>query len=327
MTQSLISRRRCLHHGLGVTAALAAPWALGQTFPQKPVRLLVGYSAGGGVDAMARLLAQGLSGLWGQQVVVENRAGASGLIAAEAVSRSAADGHTLLLGESGLFIAHLLQPRASLDPTKAFVPVAGLFTSPLMVVGSMGFPAHHPSSLLNELKLNPGRYAYATSGVGTVQHLGFEMLKRRTGAFVVHIPYRGAAQILPDIVGGQVPLGVVSATAGIAQARAGKVKALALMSPVRLPGAEQVAPLSEVLPGFQVAPRLCLLAPSATPTAVVDSLSEAVRQVLESSDTVAAALRQGAVPAYLSANRMVTDLPREVKEWAGVIQAQNIGQS
>lgn len=327
MTQSLISRRRCLHHGLGVTAALAAPWALGQTFPQKPVRLLVGYSAGGGVDAMARLLAQGLSGLWGQQVVVENRAGASGLIAAEAVSRSAADGHTLLLGESGLFIAHLLQPRASLDPTKAFVPVAGLFTSPLMVVGSMGFPAHHPSSLLNELKLNPGRYAYATSGVGTVQHLGFEMLKRRTGAFVVHIPYRGAAQILPDIVGGQVPLGVVSATAGIAQARAGKVKALALMSPVRLPGAEQVAPLSEVLPGFQVAPRLCLLAPSATPTAVVDSLSEAVRQVLESSDTVAAALRQGAVPAYLSANRMVTDLPREVKEWAGVIQTQNIGES
>ena len=327
MTQSLISRRRCLHHGLGVTAALAAPWALGQTFPQKPVRLLVGYSAGGGVDAMARLLAQGLSGLWGQQVVVENRAGASGLIAAEAVSRSAADGHTLLLGESGLFIAHLLQPRASLDPTKAFVPVAGLFTSPLMVVGSMGFPAHHPSSLLNELKLNPGRYAYATSGVGTVQHLGFEMLKRRTGAFVVHIPYRGAAQILPDIVGGQVPLGVVSATAGIAQARAGKVKALALMSPVRLPGAEQVAPLSEVLPGFQVAPRLCLLAPSATPAAVVDSLSEAVRQVLESSDTVAAALRQGAVPAYLSANRMVTDLPREVKEWAGVIQTQNIGES
>jgi len=163
--------------------------------------------------------------------------------------------------------------------------------------------------------------------VGTVQHLGFEMLKRRTGAFVVHIPYRGAAQILPDIVGGQVSLGVVSATAGIAQARAGKVKALALMSPVRLPGAEQVAPLSEVLPGFQVAPRLCLLAPSATPAAVVDSLSEAVRQVLESSDTVAAALRQGAVPAYLSANRMVTDLPREVKEWAGVIQAQNIGES
>jgi tripartite-type tricarboxylate transporter receptor subunit TctC len=306
---------------------LASPWALGQTFPQKPVRLLVGYSAGGGVDAMARLLAQGLSGFWGQQVVVENRAGASGLIAAEAVSRSIADGHTLLLGESGLFIAHLLQPRASLDPTKAFVPVAGLFTSPLMVVGSMGFPAHHPSSLLNEIKSNPGRYAYATSGVGTVQHLGFEMLKRRTGAFVVHIPYRGAAQILPDIVGGQVPLGVVSATAGIAQARAGKVKALALMSPVRLPGAEQVAPLSEVLPGFQVAPRLCLLAPSATPTAVVDSLSEAVRQVLESSDTVAAALRQGAVPAYLSANRMVTDLPREVKEWAGVIQTQNIGES
>jgi tripartite-type tricarboxylate transporter receptor subunit TctC len=325
MTHSPITRRRWLGHGLGLAATVAAPQTFAQSFPQKPVRILVGYSAGGGVDAMARLLAQGLSGVWGQQVVVDNRAGASGLIAAEAVSRSAADGHTLLLGESGLFIAHMLQPRASLDPAKAFVPVAGLFTSPLMVVGSMGFPAHHPQSLLDELKAHPGRYAYATSGVGTVQHLGFEMLKGRSGTFVVHIPYRGAAQILPDVVGGQVPLGVVSATAGLAQARAGKVKALAMMSNVRLPGAEQVAPLSDALPGFQVAPRLCLLAPAATPAGLVDSLSEAVRVVLESPDTVASALRQGAVPAYVSAKGMATDLPRELQEWAGIIRTQKIG--
>ena len=326
-TPPRVSRRRWLHQSLGVAATIASPWGLAQTFPQRPVRLLVGYSAGGGVDAMARLLAQGLSNVWGQQVVVENRAGASGLIAAEAVSRSAADGHTLLLGESGLFIAHMLQPRSSLDPVKAFVPVAGLFTSPLMVVGSMGFPAHNPQTLLAELKAHPGRYAYATSGVGTVQHLGFEMLKGRTGTFVVHIPYRGAAQILPDIVGGQVPLGVVSATAGLSQSRAGKVKALALMSPVRLPGAEQVAPMSDALPGFQVAPRLCLLAPTQTPAAVVEGLSEAVRTVLEAPDTVASALRQGAVPAYLSAKGMASDLPRELQEWAGIIREQKIGDS
>jgi tripartite-type tricarboxylate transporter receptor subunit TctC len=291
------------------------------------VRLLVGYSAGGGVDAMARLLAQGLTTAWGQQVVVENRAGASGLIAAEVVSRAAADGHTLMLGESGLFIAHMLQPRASLDPSRALIPVAGLFTSPLMVVGSMGFHAHHPQSLLAELKAHPGRYAYATSGVGTVQHLGFEMLKGRSGAYVVHIPYRGASQILPDIVGGQVPLGVVSATAGLAQSRAGKVKALAMMSSVRLPGAEQVAPLADALPGFQVAPRLCLLAPNATPSSVVESLSEAVRSVLEAPETVASALRQGAVPAYLPAKVMASDLPRELQEWGGIVRELKLGDT
>lgn len=319
------SRRRWLQQGVGLAAAIVAPWSVAQTFPQRPVRVLVGYSPGGGVDAMARLLAQGLTQRWGQQVVVENRAGASGLIAAEAVSRAAADGHTLLLGESGLFIAHMLQPRSGFDPVKSLVPVAGLFTSPLLVVGSMGFAAHDPATLLAELKAHPGRHAYATSGVGTVQHLGFEMLKGRTGAFVVHIPYRGASQILPDIVGGQVPLGVVSATAGLVQARAGKVKALAMMSPVRLPGAEQVAPLSDVLPGFQVAPRLCLLAPAQTPGAVVEAVSEAVRSVLEAPETVASALRQGAVPAYLSAKGMATDLPRELQEWAGIIRSQRLG--
>ena len=327
MTSSMVSRRRWMRQSLGTAAAIAAPWSQAQSFPQRPVRLLVGYSPGGGVDAMARLLAQGLAQTWGQQVVVENRAGASGLIAADAVSRAAADGHTLLLGESGLFIAHMLQPRSSLDPVKAFVPVAGLFTSPLMVIGSMGFPAHNPATLLAELKAHPGRYAYATSGVGTVQHLGFEMLKGRTGAFVVHIPYRGASQIVPDIVGGQVPLGVVSATAGLAQARAGKVKALAMMSTVRLPGAEQVAPLSEALPGFQVAPRLCLLAPTSTPTGLVESLSEAVRTVLEAPDTVTSALRQGAVPAYLSAKGMTSDLPRELQEWSGIIRDQRLGEA
>jgi tripartite-type tricarboxylate transporter receptor subunit TctC len=323
----MITRRRSLQVGWGAAVAVSAPWSQAQTFPQRPVRLLVGYSAGGGVDAMARLLAQGLSLAWGQQVVVENRAGASGLIAAEAVSRAAPDGHTLMLGESGLFIAHMLQPRASLDPSKALVPVAGLFTSPLMVVGSMDFAAHHPSSLLAEIKAHPGRYAYATSGVGTVQHLGFEMLKGRSGAYVVHIPYRGASQILPDIVGGQVPLGVVSATAGLAQSRAGKVKALAMMSTVRLPGAEQVAPLADALPGFQVAPRLCLLAPTATPAGVVENLSEAVRNVLEAPETVASALRQGAVPAYLPAKVMAGDLPRELQEWGGIVRQLKLGES
>ena len=158
--------------------------------------------------------------------------------------------------------------------------MAGLFVSPLVIIANNDVPMRNPAELLAELKARPGRYSYATSGIGTVQHLAFEMLKARTGTFVVHIPYRGAAQIVPDVIGGQVPLGVVSATAGLSQARAGKLRALAMLSPVKLPGGEDVAPMADALPGFNVAPRLALMAPAGTPQAVVDTLAEAVRKVL-----------------------------------------------
>jgi tripartite-type tricarboxylate transporter receptor subunit TctC len=226
-------------------------------------------------------------------VVVENRAGASGLIAADTVARSAPDGYTLLMGESGMLITAQLQPRANLDPLKAFTPVAGTFIAPLMIVVNNNLPAADPKQLVALLKANPGKYAYATSGVGTVHHLGFEMLKARTGAFVVHIPYRGAAQILPDVISGQVPIGVVSAAAGLAQARAGKVRPIAMMSTGKLAGAENVPAMAEALPGFDVAPRLMLMAPAGTPPAVVERLNDAVRGVLESPDLAQAAALQG----------------------------------
>ena len=314
--------RRCVL--LAAALALAGAGAQAQGYPAKPIRLLVGYSAGGGVDTMARVLAPRLSTLLGQQVVVENRAGAAGLIAGDAVAKAAPDGYTLLLGESGLLIAQHLQARMAFDPIKSFTPVAGLFTSPLMIVASNSFPAKTPKELVALLKASPGKYSYATSGVGTVQHLGFEMLKGQTGAFVVHIPYRGAAQIVPDVVGGQVPLGVVSATAGLAQSKAGKLRAIAMMSPVKLAGAEDVPPISEALPGFNVAPRLYLTAPAGTPAAVIERLGEAVRTVLASPELAQAVSVQGAVPAYMAAGPLATDLARESAAWGQFIKAQNI---
>lgn len=306
------------------TALGATGLARAQGFPNKPLRILVGYSAGGGVDAMARLLATGLAPVLGQQVVVENRAGASGLIAAEAVSQAAADGHTLMLGETGMLIAHLLRGGKGLDPLKALVPVAGLFVSPLVIVANNQLPIRNPKELVAELKARPGHYSYASSGIGTVQHLGFEMLKGATGAFVVHIPYRGAAQIVPDVIGGQVPLGVVSATAGLSQHRAGKLRAVALMSPVKLPGGEDVAPLADAVPGFSVAPRLALLAPAGTPQAVVEQIGAAVRQVLSAPATVESALKQGAVTSWMPAAELGRDLVRESEGWAGIIRERRI---
>lgn len=321
---SLISsgRRKLL---LAATLGLACVGAAqAQAYPTKPVRILVGFSAGGGVDTMARLLATYLSSALGQQVVVENRAGASGLIAGDAVAKAAPDGYTLLIGESGLLIAPHLQMNMSFDPIKGLAPVAGLFFSPLMIVANNDVPVRNPKELLALLKASPGKYSYATSGVGTVHHLGFEMLKGQSGSFVVHVPYRGSAQIVPDVIGGQIPFGVVSATAGIAQSKAGKLRAVAMMSPVSLPGAENVAPLSDALPGFSVAPRIMLLAPAGTPTAVLERLSEAVRTTLANPEVVQTANRQGAVAAYFGSAALAAELDKESAMWAKIIKDQKI---
>ncbi len=293
-------------------------------WPSRPIRLLVGYSAGGGVDAMARMLAPRLSTLLGQQVVVDNRAGAAGLIAGDAVAKAAPDGYTLLLGESGLLIAQHLQPKMSFDPIKAFAPVAGVFKLPLAIVVSNNFPARTPQEFVQELRAHPARHSYATSGVGTVQHLGFEMLKGKTRSFVVHIPYRGAAQIVPDVISGNVPIGVVSVSAAMAQAKAGKLRALALMNSGKVPGAEQIPALADAIPGFEAVPRLMLLAPAGTPAAIVDKLSEAARAVMASPEIAQAAAQLGAVPAYMAPGPLAADLARESAAWGQVIREQKI---
>lgn len=320
-------RRLLLLPALTVLTALAGATAApahAQAYPHKPIRLLVGYSAGGGVDAMARLLAPRLSALLEQQVVVDNRTGAAGLIAGDAAAKAAPDGYTLMLGDSSLLIAQHLQARMSFDPVKGFTPVAAVFTLPLVIITDNNFPAKTPKELVALLKSRPGKYSFATSGVGTVHHLGFEMLKGATHSFVVHIPYRGASQIVPDVIGGQVPIGVVSVTAALAQARAGKLRALAVMSPVKIAGAEDLAPLADALPGFDAAPRLFLLAPAGTPAAIIDRLSEATRTVMAAPDMAQAAALQGAVPAFMASGPLASDIARESAAWGKVIREQKI---
>ncbi|MDO9437063.1 tripartite tricarboxylate transporter substrate binding protein [Hydrogenophaga sp.] len=320
-----IGRRSALALALALAAAaVTSNTAWAQAFPNKPIRLLVGYSAGGGVDAMARLIAPRMSTLLGEQVVVDNRTGAAGLIAGDATARAAPDGYTLMLGDSSLLIAQHLQARMSFDPVKSFTPVAGVFTLPLVIVVNNDVPAKTPAEFVKLLKDNPGRYSYATSGVGTVHHLGFEMLKGKAGTFVVHIPYRGASQIVPDVMSGQVPIGVVSATAAIAQAKAGKLRALAVMNPVKLAGGEDIAPLSDALPGFSAVPRLYVLAPAGTPAAIVEKLSDTLRKVMEAPDIAQIAAQQGAVPAYMPAGPLTADIVRESAEWGKVIREQKI---
>lgn len=321
-TISHISRRVLLAACLGTFASGAAQAQA--AYPSRPIKLMVGFSAGGGIDAVARLLGPRLSTVLGQQIVVENRAGAAGLIAGDIVSKASPDGYTLLLGDSSALIAQHLQPRMSFDPIKSFVPVAGVFKLPLLIVASNEFPARTPAEFLSAMKAAPGMYSYATSGVGQVQHLGFEMIKGRTKSFVVHVPYRGASQILPDVISGLVPLAVVSASAGMAQVKAGRIKAIAVMSPDTLAGAESVPPLSSVLPGFDAVPRIFIAAPAGTPQPIVDQLSAALKSVMSAPDMAGIAALQGAVPAYLPAAQLVADLKRESVMWGKIVSEQKI---
>lgn len=320
------SRRLALRAAtaLGLAGLLATPMAWAQKYPDKPIRLIVGYSAGGGVDAVARLLSARLPAVLGQQVLVENRTGATGLIAADFVAKAPPDGYTLMMGDSALLIAKLLQPKIAIDPLTSFKPVAGAFVSPLMIVTGNDFPAKTPGEFVAQLKANPGRFSFATSGVGTVQHLGFEMLKQSTGSFVVHVPYRGAAQIVPDVIGGQVPIGVVSATAAMAQSKAGKLRAVALMNSAKLEGAENIAPLADALPGFDVAPRIFVLAPAGTPNEIVDRFSAAVKTVLDAPDAGTAAAAQGTLRAYATPAQLGKDMAEETVRWKRIITEQRI---
>ncbi|KPU94675.1 ABC transporter substrate-binding protein [Variovorax paradoxus] len=320
------SRRLALRAAtvFGLAGLLATPMAWAQKYPDKPIRLIVGYSAGGGVDAVARLLSARLPAVLGQQVLVENRTGATGLIAADFVAKAPPDGYTLMMGDSALLIAKLLQPKIAIDPLTSFKPVAGAFVSPLMIVTGNDFPAKTPAEFVAQLKANPGRFSFATSGVGTVQHLGFEMLKQSTGSFVVHVPYRGAAQIVPDVIGGQVPIGVVSATAAMAQSKAGKLRAVALMNSAKLEGAENIAPLADALPGFDVAPRIFVLAPAGTPNEIVDRFSAAVKTVLDAPDAGTAAAAQGTLRAYATPAQLGKDMAEETVRWKRIITEQRI---
>ncbi|MCW5668795.1 MAG: tripartite tricarboxylate transporter substrate binding protein [Hydrogenophaga sp.] len=321
-----LSMRRRTFVGAAVAAA-ATPLALAQAgpYPNRPIRLFVGYAAGGAVDTMARIVAQRLTTVLGQSVVVENRAGSAGLLAADTVAKSPADGYTLLHGESALLIAPQLQNQtSSLDPIKALVPVAGLFQSRLLLVANNAVAASNPAEFLALVKANPGRFTYGTSGIGTVHHLGVELFKSRTRTHLLHIPYRGASQLVTDVINGQLQFGVVSAAAGVPQVRSGRVKAVAMFSSTRLAGAEDIGTLSEVVPGFHVAPRQMLLAPAGTPQAVIDRLSAAVGEVLATPEAASAAAAQGVTTAYLAPGPLAADVKREYAEWGKVIKAQGI---
>jgi tripartite-type tricarboxylate transporter receptor subunit TctC len=295
-----------------------------QEYPSRPVRVLVGYAAGGGMDAIARVVAPKLSEALGQPFVVENRPGASGAVAAEALAQSQPDGHVLMLMESGTLAVPAVNPKVSLDPQKQLAPVGGVCSLPLALVVNPAFPARSVQELVAALKASPGRHAYASPGVGSLQHLAFELFKRAAGVDALHVPYKGAAAMLPDIISGQVPIGVISALAALGPSNAGRIRTLAVTSPQRMPSAPEWPALAETLPGFSAAPNVFLVAPAATPVSVIEKLSRSTRAALASAEVQESFARQGAVPTPGTPTQLAAQIGEETRRWAALVKEAGI---
>ena len=291
------------------------------SYPQRPVRMVVGYATGGGADALARVVASKLSEVLGQQVIVDNRPGAGATIAADLVAKAPPDGYTLYFADTAILIAPSVYSSLPYDPAKSFTPIGRVALLPLVFVVNPSLPATNASELVAILKANPGKYSYGSSGVGTLGHLAFELLKLRAGVDIVHIPYKGAAPIVTDLLGNQIQLAVMSVTAAIPQTNAGKLRAIALSSPVQLSAVPDWRPLSDTLPGFDASSRLFLIAPAGTPTAIVRKLNRALEQVLAEPEVLESFAKNGAPAAWSTPEALATEMAEETQRWGSIARS------
>lgn len=275
--------------------------AQGPAWPSaKPVTLIVPFTAGGSVDFIARQVATKLSERINQTVVIENVAGAGGAIGLQKAVNAAPDGYTLVAGpDSAIAIGKLVNPAAyRFDPLKDLVPVGMLNTAPMVLVARTDLPIKTYADFVKLAKAEPGKYTYATSGVGTVLHLAMEQLKQRSGIFVTHVPYRGGAQIANDVMGKQVDLAMLVSASSIPHVRAGSLKALGVTGKQRIASLPDVPTFDEMpgLKGYDVLSWTGIFAPKGTPPAIVSKLNEALNEALKDTEVRARLADQGALP-------------------------------
>jgi tripartite-type tricarboxylate transporter receptor subunit TctC len=311
---------------LGLIALLAASQGFAQSYPSKPIRIIVPYSAGGGTDIVARAVAQKMSENWGQSVVVDNRVGASGMIGADAVAKAPADGYTLLMASPAeIAVNHHLYAKVPYDPERDFAPVTLVAVTPLVVAVYPGLPAKTIQELVALAKSRPGTLGYATPGTGSTQHLSGEMLMSAAGIRLVHIPYKGAGQSIPDVIGGQVPLGIYGLLTIHQQAKAGKLKVLAVTTPKRSSAEPDWPTLAESgFPGFDTSLWFGLLAPAATSKDIIGRLHLEVARILKLPDVVERIASQGGDVVGNTPAEFTAFIASESAKYAKIIKQANV---
>jgi tripartite-type tricarboxylate transporter receptor subunit TctC len=319
-----LPRRRFLRLAAG-TASLPAVtrFAQAQTYPTRPVRVIVGFPAGGGSDITARLMGQWLSERLGQPFVVENRPGAATNIATEAVVRAPADGYALLLFGSSSAINATFYEKP-FDLIRDIAPVAGINRVPYVMVVSASVPAKSVPEFITYAKANPGKINMASSGNGSVQHVSGELFKMMTGVSMVHVPYRGAAPALTDLISGQVQVMFDAVSSSIDYIRSGKLRALAMTTAARSEALPDLPTVSDFVPGYETSSWSGIGAPKNTPTEIIDKLSQEINAALADPKIKARLADLGSVPMPMSPANFGKLIAESVEKWGNVLRAANI---
>jgi tripartite-type tricarboxylate transporter receptor subunit TctC len=309
---------------------LGAPLAGAQDYPSRSVTIAVPYAAGGGVDVVTRLVAQRLSIKLGQAFVVDNRLGAGGLLASTSVAKAAPDGHTLLLATDAQLAAQVtLRKSLPYDPIKDYVPVALIGSTPFGLIVSASLPAQSVGDLIRLAKEQPGKLSYGSSGTGGVPHLLTEMFMSMTGTQMTHVPYKGTAQALNDVVAGHVPVTFSGLVPVVGLVKEGKIRVLGVSSKTRVAAVPDAPPIAEAgVPGFEAAAWLMIVAPAGTPKSIVDKLHAEISAIVQLPEIHARYDTVGYLPPDPTPQEQLSGFIRsEIDRWGKVIEGAGIARS
>ena len=318
--------KRAFALAAAATLAAAASEASAQAYPNRPVRILVPFPAGAGVDIVARMLGLPLTDLWGQATVVDNRPGAGGTIACELAAKAAPDGYTLLLGNISTFaMAPSLYKKVNYDPVQSFAPITLVNTSANVLVAHPSVPAATTQALIALAKAKPGQINYASAGSGTSPHLAAELFKSMAGVDLVHVPYKGSPQALTDLLGGQTQIMFASLVSALPHIRQARLRALGVTSLKRAAALPDLPAISEAgLRGYDVSVWMGIVAPAGTPPAIIAQLNRQIAALLQSPDIRERLAVQGLEAASNSPAEFRTYIASEVRKWAVVIKQAGV---
>lgn len=320
------TRRFTLLWSVGCSAMLAAGVALAQPYPAKPVRLVVPFSAGGGTDTTARVMAQKLSDAWGQQVIVDNRPGASGMIGADIVAKAAPDGYAVLVSSiSEVTTNQNVYSKMTYKPERDLVPVTLAAVTPLLLVVHPSLPAKSVREWIALAKSRPGQLTYSTPGTGSVHHLAGELFKITVKVDIIHVPYKGAAPAVIDLLGGQVSSSFTGMPPAVPHVKAGKLRALAVTTLKRSPATPEVPTMVQAgVPGFDVSNWFGVFVPAGTPPDVIFKLNSDMARALKTPDVKERLAPLGAEPVGNSTEEFARFWRAEIAKYAKVIKESKV---
>jgi tripartite-type tricarboxylate transporter receptor subunit TctC len=296
-----------------------------QTFPAKPVRIIVAFPPGGGVDIVARAVGPKLTEIWRQQVIVDNRAGASGMIGTEFAARAAPDGHTIFIGTLGnLAVNPHLFPKMAVDPLRDFVPVTLLVAVHFVMVAHPSLPARNVKELIALARARPGQINYSSSGAGGAPHLGGELFKVMAKVDLVHVPYKGSGPSFQDLLGGHVSMTFDSLVQSLPYIKSGKLKALAVLGKMRSPLLPEVPTVAETVPGYDLTNWFGLVAPAATPREIIAKLNEDWAKVLLNPEVRTKLSGMGADVVGNKPEEFGAFMKAETAKWAKLVKEAHI---